>query len=120
MSFKKMLGLITIVIVSVFTLMLTTSYAWYSYENASTKFDVVTADDNVDIIYQRGEYIYTESAIPLKKDDIDLYSDKYDFNVKVKKSIKGNEMVARISLMNITIDNELRKIDDVLGDSQTN
>ena len=117
MSFRKMLGIITVVIISLFTLMLTTSYAWYSYENASTKFDVVTADDNVDIVYQRGEYINTESAIPLKKNEIDLYSDKYDFNIKVKKTVKGNEMVARISLMNITIDDELRKIDGELGDS---
>ena len=83
-----MLGFVFVIVVSVFGLMLATSYAWYSYENGSTKFDVVTADDDVDIIYQRGEYINTESAIPVKKEEVDLYSDKYDFVVKVKKSVK--------------------------------
>lgn len=117
MSFRKMLGIITVVIVAIFSLMLTTSYAWYSYENASTKFDVVTASDNVEIFYQAGEYINTESAIPIKKEEVDLYSDQYDFSIRVKKKINGNEMVAKISLSEIVIDDEFKKIDEILGDS---
>ncbi len=112
-----MLGLISIVVISVFGLMLTTSYAWYSYENASTKFDVVTANDEVEIIWQKGEYINTEVAIPIKSSEIDRYSDKYDFNIRVKQKIIGNEMVARISLVDVVIDDELKKIDSLLGDS---
>ena len=117
MSLKKMLGIITVVIVSVFALMLTTSYAWYSYENASTKFDVVTATDNVEIVFQAGDYINTQDAIPVAINDVDLYSDKYDFNIKVKNVVIGNEMVAKISLVDIVIDDELKKIDEELGDS---
>ncbi len=116
-SFRKLLGVIFIVVVAVFGLMLTTSYAWYSYENGSTKFDVVTSDDDVDIIFQKGEYINTESAIPVKASDVDRYSDKYDFNVKVNKYVLNNEMVAKVSLVDIVIDEELRRIDEVLGDS---
>ena len=116
-SFKKMLGLILVVVVAAFGLMLTTSYAWYSYENASTKFDVVTANEDVEIVYQSGEYINTDSAIPIKNEDVDRFSSKYNFNIKVKNYVKDNEMVAKVSLINIVMDEELKEIDDVLGDS---
>ena len=45
MSFKKLLGIISIVIVVMFALMLTTSYAWYSFEAGSTTFNAVTSND---------------------------------------------------------------------------
>ena len=112
-----MLGIILIIIVFVFGSMLTTSYAWYSYEKGSTKFDVVTANDNVEIIYQTGEFINTDVAIPIKEGEIDRYSDKYDFNIKVKKKIVGNELVAKISLVDIMIDDVLKKVDEEIGDS---
>ena len=117
MDLKKMLGIFLIIIVAVFALMLTTSYAWYSYEKSSTKFDVVTADQDVDIIFQSGDYISTDVAIPIKDSDVDFYSDKYDFNIRVKKHVVGNEMVAKISLIDIVIDDEFKKIDEILGDS---
>ena len=117
MSFKKMLGFIFIIFISVFSLMLTTSYAWYSFENASTKFDVVTANHMVDIVFQNGEYIDTNQGVPIKSSDVDRYSDKYDFNIKVKNKGVNDELVAKISLKDIVIDSELKKIDDVLGDS---
>ena len=116
-SFKKLLGINLIVVVSVFGMMLTTSYAWYSFENASTKFDVVTSNEDVDVVFQKGDYINTDSAIPVKREEVDLYSDKYDFNIRVKKSVLNNEMVARISLVDIVIDSELRKIDETLGEA---
>lgn len=117
MGFRKLLGIILIIVISVFGLMLTTSYAWYSYENASTKFDVVTANDNVEVIFQKGEFINTESAIPIKSFEVDRYADKYDFNIKVGKNVVGNDMIARISLVNIEMDYDLRKVDPLLGDS---
>ena len=117
MGFRKMLGIISIIIFSVFALMLTTSYAWYSYEKGSTKFDVVTANENVEIVFQTGNYINTDVAIPIKDVEIDRYSDKYDFNIRVKHKAVGNEMVAKINLVDIAIDDELKNIDEVLGDS---
>lgn len=117
MSFKKMLCFIFVIVISVFSLMLTTSYAWYSYENASTKFDVVTANNMVDIVFQNGEYIDTNQGVPIKSSDVDRYSDKYDFNIKVKNKGVKDELVAKISLVDVVIDNELKKIDEVLGDS---
>ena len=117
MSFRKMLGVSFVIVICLFGLMLATSYAWYSYEKASTKFDVVTANDEVEIIFQRGEYINTDKGIPIKSKDVDRYSDKYDFNVRVKNKIIGNEMVAHISLLDIYIDDEFKRIDGVLDDS---
>ncbi len=117
MGLKKMLGIITVIIVFVFGLMLATSYAWYSYENASTSFDVVTANDEVEIVYQSGEYIDTENAIPILESDVDRYSDKYDFNIKVLNIVPNNEMVAKVGLIDIEISDELKKVDQLLGDS---
>ena len=116
-SFRKFLVVVLIVVIAAFGLMLTTSYAWYSYEIGSTKFDVVTATDDIDIVFQKGEFINTESAIPLKIRDIDRYSDKYDFNIKIKKYVKDNDLVAKISLVDIVMDEELRQVDEKLGDS---
>ena len=47
LSFKKLLGIISIIIVVVFSLMLTTSYAWYSFENARTSVSGVTNNDDI-------------------------------------------------------------------------
>ena len=67
MSFKKFLGIISIVIVLVFSMMLTTSYAWYSFETASTTFNGVTNNDDIKVSFQKGEYINTSTAIPVIK-----------------------------------------------------
>ena len=68
-----MLIVISIIIASTFTLMLTTSYAWYSFENASTTFNAVTNSDNVTVSYQSGEYINTTNAVPILENEIDKY-----------------------------------------------
>ena len=117
MSFRRLLVVILVIVISLLSLMLSTSYAWYAYNNASTKFDVVTANENVEVVFQSGEYINTENAIPIKAVDVDRYSDKHDFSIKVKKASYKNEMVASISLTNIVIDDDLKVIDDSLGDS---
>ena len=51
MSLRKMLSLILLVVVVMFSLMLSTSYAWYSFNNASTEFDLVTSNDDIMINY---------------------------------------------------------------------
>ena len=40
-------------------MMLTTSYAWYSFETASTTFSGVTNNDDIKVSFQKGEYINT-------------------------------------------------------------
>ena len=108
MSFKKLLGIISIVIIVVFSMMLTTSYAWYSFENASTVFEAVTNNDDIVISYQRSEYINTSIAVPISSELIDKYSEKNEFSINVKKESKDFELLVTVSLIEISIDEALK------------
>ena len=107
MSFKKMLGIITIMIVLVFSMMLSTSYAWYTFENASTTFEGVTNNDEILVGYGTNEYISTSIAVPILEEDIDKYSSKNNFFVNVKESELDTELVVSVSLVDIMIDDAL-------------
>ena len=108
MSLKKLLVIISAVIIVLFGLMLTTSYAWYSFENASTTFDVVTNDDDIIVNYQTGDYINATNAVPIKSTEVDKYSDKSNFSVTVKDNKENNEMLVTVSLVDISIDGSLQ------------
>lgn len=108
LSFKKLLGMISVIVVATFVLMLTTSYAWYAFENGSTTFDVATNNDNIIVSYQRGEYISTNVAVPLASADVEQYSEKNNFTVRVKDNPIGNELLLTISLVDIDIDGSLQ------------
>ena len=103
-----MLGIISIVIIVVFSMMLTTSYAWYSFENASTSFQGMTNNDDIIINYQHGEYINTMIALPISSSDIDEYADKNNFSIEVKNNEKDIDIAVNVSLVDITIDSVLR------------
>lgn len=110
LSFKKLLSVISVVIFAMFILMLTTSYAWYAFENGSTTFDVATNNDNVIVSFQRGEYINTSVAVPISSNQIDKYSEKNNFTVRVKDNPVGNEMILTVSLVDIVIDKSLQNV----------
>ena len=108
MSFKKNLSIISIIIVVVFSMMLTTSYAWYSFETASTTFSGVTNNDDIIVSFQKGEYINTTNAIPIASNQVDKYSEKNQFNVKVRNNVKDNVISVSISLVDIEMDSSLK------------
>ena len=108
LSLKRLLGIILVVIIVMFSTMLTTSYAWYSFENASTVFEGVTSSDDIIINYQTGEYINTNIAVPISNGDVDKYSDKNNFNIVIKDSSKDNELVVTVSLVEISISGALQ------------
>lgn len=109
LSFKKLLGIISVVIFVMFVMMLTTSYAWYSFENAKTSFEVATNNDNVEIYFQRGEYINTNVAVPITSSQVAKYSEKSNFTVRVKNNPIDNEILLTVSLVDISIDGALQK-----------
>ena len=76
MRLKKLLLVMLIIIVFMFSLMLTTSYAWYSFERGSTIFDAETEVEDIFVSYQDGEYINTDIAVPVVGDMVDKYSSK--------------------------------------------
>ena len=109
MKLKKMLLVISIVIISMFSLMLATSYAWYSFDNAKTTFTAVTNNDIIDVSFQSGEYINTSIAVPITSDQIDKYSDKSNFSIRVKNNKENNDVMVAIKLVDVVIDSQLRK-----------
>ena len=108
MKYKKLLFTILVVVMVMFTLMLATSYAWYSFKEGSTTFDTTTSDKSVDIKFLKGEYINNTLAVPLSSSEIDQYSDKHQFVVKMKSNKKNNEVLLKISLIDIIMDDELK------------
>ena len=108
MTLKKLLLIVSIVIISMFSMMLATSYAWYSFENGRTTFSAVTNDDVIEVSYQSGEYISTNIAVPITEKQIDKYSDKSNFNIKVKNNVNSNEVMVAVKLVDVVIANELK------------
>ena len=111
LSLKKLLGIISVVIIVVFSMMLTTSYAWYSFGNASTVFEGLTNNDDIIIRYRTDEYINTTIAVPISSADIAKYSDRNNFSIDVKNNAKDTELAVRISLTEVSIDGALRDPD---------
>ena len=91
-----------------FSLMLATSYAWYSFSAGSTTFNAVTSDKDVDVRFIKGEYINNILAVPISNSEIDQYSDKHQFIVRTKNNKENNQILLKISLVDIDIDTNLR------------
>ena len=107
-EYKKLLFTIIIVIGIVFSFMLATSYAWYSFSAGSTTFDAVTSNKDVEISFIKGEYINNTLAVPISSSDIDQYSDKHQFIIRTKNNKADNQILAKISLVNLSIDDALK------------
>ena len=108
LSLKKLLGIILAIIIVVFSMMLSTSYAWYTFENASTTFEGKTNNDEILVGYGTNEFISTSTAVPILEEDIIKYSEKNSFFVNVKDSELDTELAVSISLIDIVIDKELQ------------
>ena len=108
MKYKKLLLIILIVIAVMFSLMLATSYAWYSFSAGSTTFNTVTSDKDVEIRFLKGEYINNDAAVPISSSDVDQYSDKHQFIVRKKNSGDNNKILLKISLVDISMSESLR------------
>ena len=91
-----------------FGLMLATSYAWYSYEGGSTTFDGVTKSEDLLISYQNGEYINTSIAVPVSEEQVDMYSEKNNFNIRVTGNDKNEEIKVSVKLIDVEIADELK------------
>ncbi len=114
MKYKKLLFVMIIVIISGFSLMLATSYAWYSFINGSTTFDAVTSDKDVDVRFIKGEYINNTVAVPIASADVDRYSDKHQFVVRVRNNKESNQILLKISLIDIAMSEALRNTNFVV------
>ena len=108
MDFKKTLLVILTFVTCMFALMLASSYAWYSYTNGSTTFDVVTNNEDINVTYQTGMYIDTKTALPITKEEIDEYSEKNKFSIDLNSEDLVGKILVDISLVDIKIDQSLK------------
>ena len=92
MKFNKILLIILVFIICMFAIMLTTSYAWYSFSSGNTSFDVATNNDDIKVTYKTGMYINTTTAIPITNDEIISKADKNNFGIDLSKE----ELVGRV------------------------
>lgn len=108
MDFKKTLLVILTFVTCMFALMLASSYAWYSYVNGSTVFDVVTNNEDINVTYSTGMYIDTKSALPISKDEVETYSEKNKFSIDLNDEDMVGKILVDISLVDIEIDDLLK------------
>ena len=108
MDFKKTLLVVLTFVTCMFALMLASSYAWYSYTNGSTTFDVVTNNEDINVTYTTGMYIDTKTALPITKEEIDEYSEKNKFSIDLNSEDLVGKILVDISLIDIEIDKDLK------------
>ena len=108
MSYKRTLGIISIFILAMFALMLSSSYAWYSYNNASTTFDTNTSSNEINVIYKNNNYISTITALPISSDDINEKADKNNFSIEVNNDNLEEELYVSVGLKSVKIDEALK------------
>ena len=108
MGYKKTLGVISIFILAMFALMLTSSYAWYSYNNASTTFNTSTSGDEISVIYKNNNYISTITAVPINSEEINDKADRNNFSVDVNNIELKSLLSVSIDLISVSIDDELK------------
>ena len=111
MNLKKTLLVILAFVSCMFALMLVSSYAWYSYVNGSTAFDVVTNNEDINVTYTSGMYIDTKTAVPIKKEEVDEYSEKNKFSIELNDDDLAGKILVDVSLIDIEMD-DLLKIED--------
>ena len=108
MKYKKLLFTILVIVTVMLVLMLATSYAWYSFSTGATTFDAVTSNKDVDIRFIKGEFINDTVAVPIQSSDVDQYSDKHQFIVRTKNNRSDNQILLKISLEDVAIDDALK------------
>lgn len=108
MSFRKTLSLITLFVMSMVILMLSSSYAWYSFSNASTTFDVLTSNEDIRVTYNSSRFISTVTAVPISSKDIDALSEKNNFSIDVDNDKVDEALSVSVNLIGIEIDKDLR------------
>ncbi len=108
MSFRKTLSVITVFVLSMVVLMLSSSYAWYSFSNASTKFSTLTNNEDIKVVYKNSNFISTITAVPISSNDIDSLSEKNNFSIEVLNDNIEEALSVSIVLNSIEIDNILK------------
>ncbi len=108
MNFKKLLLIITISIILVFSLMMLTSYAYYTFSGGSTSFNKTTYNQTININYTTNKFINVTNAIPIKDSEASSKAANNSFSVSITQPNTTAEVLLDINLSNISIDDALK------------
>lgn len=111
MSFKKLLLILSFVVIAIICVLLSTSYAWYVFSDATTSFSVETISENVDlaVVFTNDANISTTVGIPITSEQVDEYASKTTFTMTPSSTVIGSRQVAyQIEIVDLSIASELK------------
>lgn len=109
-TFKRLLIILSFAVTVLIVILLGTSYAWYTFDNAVTSFNnVQTFSDNIDtaVVFTNSSNIGTTVGIPILTSDVEERSEKTIFTVTPSTTLSGREVAFQISLIDLKIDSAL-------------
>lgn len=109
-TFKRLLIILSFAVTVLIVVLLGTSYAWYTFDNAVTSFNnVQTFSDNIDtaVVFTNSSNIGTTVGIPILASDVEERSEKTTFTVTPSTTLSGREVAFQISLIDLKIDSAL-------------
>ena len=109
-TFKRLLIILSFAVTVLIVILLGTSYAWYTFDNAVTSFNnVQTFSDNIDtaVVFTNSSNIGTTVGIPILASDVEERSEKTIFTVTPSTTLSGREVAFQISLIDLKIDSAL-------------
>ena len=109
-TFKRLLIILSFAVTVLIVILLGTSYAWYTFDNAVTSFNnVQTFSDNIDtaVVFTNSSNIGTTVGIPILASDVEECSEKTIFTVTPSTTLSGREVAFQISLIDLKIDSAL-------------
>lgn len=109
-TFKRLLIILSFAVTVLIVMLLGTSYAWYTFDNAVTSFNnVQTFSDNIDtaVVFTNSSNIGTTVGIPILASDVEERSEKTIFTVTPSTTLSGREVAFQISLIDLKIDSAL-------------
>lgn len=110
MTFKRLLIILSFAVTVLIVILLGTSYAWYTFDNAVTSFNNVgTFSDNIEVavVFTNDSNIGTTVGIPITTSEIEEKSEKTSFTITPSTALAGRSVAIQILLADLKIDSAL-------------
>lgn len=113
MTFKRLLIILSFAVTVLIVVLLGTSYAWYTFDNAVTSFNNVgTFSDNIEVavVFTNDSNIGTTVGIPITTSEIEEKSEKTSFTITPSTALAGRSVAIQILLADLKIDSALTSV----------
>ena len=112
-TFKRLLIILSFAVTVLIVILLGTSYAWYTFDNAVTSFNNVgTFSDNIEVavVFTNDSNIGTTVGIPITTSEIEEKSEKTSFTITPSTALAGRSVAIQILLADLKIDSALTSV----------